>query len=598
MAPHESSSPPRPRQVVQIGVTGHRPNRLSPAIVVNLPRQCEQVLNAIAGLASSVHDPLLYSPQPPLLRIISPLAEGADRIAAQAGLSLGADLQCLLPFHADEYGRDFASDGSREEFYALLARASAVFEVDGSRNAETIAYERAGRLVIEHSDFLIAIWDGEAAAGRGGTTQMVEEALAQNVPVLWLHASQEKEPCILLIDEFGNRSQQPLENLRSLFSTQPGESRSGHKPQLNLSHVYFSEKQPHWDGGRFFTLFRDLVAKGRVRWRSLRIAPFKESAHAEWQAEIAGDDTLPSATQSYLLDKLCPHYAWADGLSTYYGGLLRSGSLAANLLSAFAVFFALAGPLVHSFGLKLNRAPSLIEFALIAAILLVTYRGRRRKWHERWLNYRQLAERLRQYFYLAPLGCALPAPRYLPHFGPDPERSWVDGMVRAVQRDLGLAPATVNREFVSSVGKLIDNVLLEQIKYHKVNRGNMAKLHQRMHLAGTVLFAVTLLACTVHVFIGGEAAWLLVLAAAPPAFGAAFYSVSNQGEFARSGDRSFAMWRQLESLEKSDLAKALASPGERFAELRNVAVKIAEVMISETIDWNVVFRYRPLNLPG
>ncbi len=598
MAPHVSSSPPRPRQVVQIGVTGHRPNRLSPAIAVNLPRQCEQVLSAIAALASSVHDPLLHAPQPLLLRIISPLAEGSDRIVAQAGLALDADLQCLLPFHADEYSRDFKSEGSREEFYALLARASAVFEVDGSRDAETIAYERAGRMVIEHSDFLIAIWDGEAAVGRGGTTQMVEEALAQNVPVLWLHAAQEKEPCILLIDEFGQRNQRPLADLRSLFTTQPGQTPGGHKRALNLSHIYFGEKQPRIDGGRLFTLFRDLVAKGRLRWRSLRIAPFEESARSARQAEMAGDRTLPPATQNYLLDKLCPHYAWADGLSTYYGGLLRSGSLAANLLSAFAVFVALAGPLGHSLGLRLNREPSLIEFLLIAAVLLVTYRGRHRKWHEKWLNYRQLAERLRQFFYLAPLGCALPAPRYLPHFGPDPERSWVDGMVRAVERDVGLPPTIVNRDYVSSVGKLIDNVLVDQIEYHKANHANMTKLHHRMHLAGTALFAVTLLACLLHVIMGGEAAWLLVLAATPPAFGAAFYSVSNQGEFARSADRSFTMGHQLESLKKNDLAKALDSSGDRFADLRKVAVKIAEVMISETIDWNVVFRYRPLNLPG
>jgi hypothetical protein len=123
-------------------------------------------------------------------------------------------------------------------------------------------------------------------------------------------------------------------------------------------------------------------------------------------------------------------------------------------------------------------------------------------------------------------------------------------------------------------------------------------MNHRLHHAGTVLFAVTLLACVVHVVRGGEAAWLLVLATAPPAFGAAFYSISNQGEFARSGDRSQAMVRQLETLKEGDLKKALASGDERFADLRKTAEEIAEVMISETIDWNVVFRYRPLNLPG
>src|ERR1700691_6107563 len=89
MASQESSSPPRPRLVVQIGVTGHRPNRLSANAAAGLPGQCAQVLKAIDALASRAHDPLLHSPQPPLLRILSPLAEGGDRIVAHAGLALG-----------------------------------------------------------------------------------------------------------------------------------------------------------------------------------------------------------------------------------------------------------------------------------------------------------------------------------------------------------------------------------------------------------------------------------------------------------------------------------------------------------------------------
>src|ERR1700721_1849087 len=207
MATSESSSPPppRPRLVVQIGVTGHRPNRLSPTAAAALPAQCNQILKAIAALAARAHDPLLHSPEPPLLRILSPLAEGADRIVAHAGLALGADLQCPLPFHEGEYCRDFSTESSPHEFHALLAKASAVFQVDGVRDAADVAYERTGRFVLEQSDFLIAIWDGEPAAGRGGTAQIVEEALTQNIPFIWLHASLQKLPCVLLTVESAAR---------------------------------------------------------------------------------------------------------------------------------------------------------------------------------------------------------------------------------------------------------------------------------------------------------------------------------------------------------------------------------------------------------
>ncbi|MEI9967292.1 MAG: hypothetical protein WDM87_01170 [Terracidiphilus sp.] len=67
---------------------------------------------------------------------------------------------------------------------------------------------------------------------------------------------------------------------------------------------------------------------------------------------IAAPPAPPEDTQRYLLDKLCPHYAWADGLSGYYAGLLRTSSLATNLLSASAVLVATLGMLGHGYRLE------------------------------------------------------------------------------------------------------------------------------------------------------------------------------------------------------------------------------------------------------
>ncbi len=597
MASPESSSPPRPRLVVQVGVTGHRPNRLSPNVAAGLPGQCDQVLRAIAALASRAHDPLLHSPQPPLLRILSPLAEGSDRIVAEAGLALGADLQCPLPFHADEYCRDFAGEASRDEFHALLAKASAVFEADGTRDEESAAYERIGRIVLEQSDFLIAVWDGEPAAGRGGTTQIVEEALSQNVPVVWLHASLEKPACILLAGESGDHELHPLEDLDSLFASRLSQSNAGPTSEFNFSHAYCTEKQPRFDFGRIFRIFRDVLAKGKIRRGSWWIADFEPSARSGWAKMIPQDPAPPEETQRYILDRLCPHYAWADGLSGYYAGLLRSSSLATNLLSASAVLVAILGVFWHTH-MEGRRIPELTEFALIAVILAITYHGRRKRWHERWLNYRQLAELLRQYCYLSPLGCPLATPALPAHFSSVSNRSWVDGMFRTIARDLGLAPATVDNNYLASIGKLIENILDDQIGYHRGNCGTMSKLSHRLHHIGTTLFVITLLACVVHVVINKESFSFLLLATVPPAFGAAFYGIANHGEFARTADRSRAMAIELSSLRSVDLKNALDSTSDSFSALRQAAQRIAGVMIAETMDWSFVFRYRTLNLPG
>ena len=596
MALHESSSPPRPRQVVQIGVTGHRPNRIAPQVATGLPGQCEQVLKAIAHLASSAHDRHLYSPDPPLLRILSPLAEGADRIVAHAGLALGADLQCLLPFHAEEYCQDFEDASSRDEFHALLAKASVVFQIEGSRARGDESYERVGRMVLEQSDLVIAIWDGEPAAGRGGTTQIVEEALAQHVPVVWLHASEPKDPCILLADGSGKRQTHPLDQLK-LALTGRFSQRGGREKGFDFSRAYFTEKQPAFDPGWIFRIFRDLVARGRLSWGAWRVAKFEKSSRVGWERMIASSPGLPEETRHYLLDRLCPHYAWADGLSAYYAGALRSSSLATSLMAAFAVLVPMVDYVCGRHNIELGKFPAFTEFSLIVIILAITWHGRRRRWHERWLNLRQLAELLRQYCYLAPLGCALATPPPPAHFRSGLDRSWVDGMFRNIARDLGLAPAVVNHAYVASVAKLIADILEGQVKYHERNHETMHKLSHHLHLIGTALFILTLLACVTHV-IWGESSWLLLLATVPPAFGAAFYGIATHGEFSRSSDRSLAMARELEALQSTELHKALASPHESFAALRQTAEKVASVMIAETMDWSFVFRYRTLNLPG
>ena len=313
---------------------------------------------------------------------------------------------------------------------------------------------------------------------------------------------------------------------------------------------------------------------------------------------IASSPGLPDETRHYLLDRLCPHYAWADGLSAYYAGALRSSALATSLLAAVSVMVPMLGALLGAYGVEMRSLPALTEFSLIVVILAITWHGRRRRWHERWLNFRQLAELLRQYCYLAPLGCALASPPPPAHFRSGFDRSWVDGMFRNIARDLGLVPAIVNHAYVSSVAKLIANILEGQVEYHEGNHETMHKLSHRLHHIGTALFIATLLACVGPCGRRRGIGLAALLATVPPAFGAAFYGIANHGEFSRSADRSLAMARELEAIQSAELHKALASPHESFAALRQTAEKIAGVMIAETMDWSFVFRYRTLNLPG
>lgn len=166
------ASPPPDPPAFAIGVTGHRLNKLPeggrPAVLAEIGRLLDLMLTRGLPLA-----------------LVSGLAEGADRMAAEAALARGIALRAILPFAPAEYERDFEEPGSKARFRALLAKAT-VTALPGDRADAEAAYEAAGIAMLEASDILIAVWDGGPSAGRGGTTEMVAAAVARGLPVLWV----------------------------------------------------------------------------------------------------------------------------------------------------------------------------------------------------------------------------------------------------------------------------------------------------------------------------------------------------------------------------------------------------------------------------
>jgi|ERR1035441_3324780 hypothetical protein len=139
------------------------------------------------------------------LRVLSPLAEGADRVVARAVLDCpDARLDVVLPLALEDYLEDFVTEESRKEFKELLDRCGRPVLLrtrrireerrdgggDPGGQAEVRAelrreaYAAAGRYVVDHCDVFIAVWDGEPSRGRGGTAEIVQYALEQNRPIL------------------------------------------------------------------------------------------------------------------------------------------------------------------------------------------------------------------------------------------------------------------------------------------------------------------------------------------------------------------------------------------------------------------------------
>ena len=143
-------------------------------------------------------------------RVISCLAEGADRIVAQqAGKHLRAKLEAALPYAPGEYRKDFKSSASVAEFDDLIAHADRVARADlqvedGPEQTpppdRVAGYRRAGELLVNSCEILIAIWDGNPARGEGGTAEVVRYALSLDRLVIWINALEPDKPASLLAE--------------------------------------------------------------------------------------------------------------------------------------------------------------------------------------------------------------------------------------------------------------------------------------------------------------------------------------------------------------------------------------------------------------
>lgn len=153
--------------VVRLGVIGHRAYRHTAAV--------QAAVDAVLDRLSRDSGPV----------VVSSLAEGADRaVPARALRRVGARLEVVLPLPPDEYVRDFASAASRTEFDELLQRADSVEVVEAAAGASReLCYRLAAQRVVQRSDVLLALWDGQPEQGQGGTAETVRYAHDHEVPV-------------------------------------------------------------------------------------------------------------------------------------------------------------------------------------------------------------------------------------------------------------------------------------------------------------------------------------------------------------------------------------------------------------------------------
>ena len=102
---------------------------------------------------------------------LSSLAGGADQVFARVVLGKGGRIEAVIPIRGY---RDLMQDEVAEGFDELVGRSS-VIELDLGGSHEE-AFLNAGKWIVDHSELMIAVWDGKPAEGKGGTADVVAYA--------------------------------------------------------------------------------------------------------------------------------------------------------------------------------------------------------------------------------------------------------------------------------------------------------------------------------------------------------------------------------------------------------------------------------------
>ena len=106
---------------------------------------------------------------------MSPLAEGADQLAAEVAGELGIAVIVPLPMPVADYLQDFSCPDAMERFNDLCGQATSLFVLtsETTARARDEHYAELGVFLASHCHILLAIWDGVESNELGGTSQVV-----------------------------------------------------------------------------------------------------------------------------------------------------------------------------------------------------------------------------------------------------------------------------------------------------------------------------------------------------------------------------------------------------------------------------------------
>jgi hypothetical protein len=616
-----------------VGITGKR--TLTEAQAASAGGRIETVLELARGaLTRAAADPraqTVYADvASPRLEFLSPMAEGADRLAAKVAQGCGFALHVPMPFEQSDYQQDFRADPKRSKpdttgvFHLMLPPGNARIELDGGRTFagdhgydEARSYEAVGRYVVRNVDLLIAVWDGAPPGGWGGTADIIRFALETGTPVWWIHTDPTIAPKWLELPQEMHFSGRP----------QPAEEALGYwlerlviPPLLERPEHRRSASEWIADAIRWVLRYGPpdplMTYLGEPKPHP-RARPWQWKAHAWLISKVARfrfeqrEDRPPDDPIAALWFDL---YQSADSRANEYGARYRSSYVWIFVLAAISLVCVASSLAFHNLRVAEDIALAGEALSLLVIVLLLGA-NIGRDWHQRWIDYRLLAELCRKQQSLAPLGWSLPGravetladradqpPQHdgAPH-GDRDRTAWVAWLFAAYRRTAPLPSGRFSQELIHRCYQMVRHDLVAaQDDYHAGRSEQYNRAGQFLVLLGEGLFALVLLCVAAKLWLvaGRHEAegWLTALsfvASVAPAIAAASIGIRAYAELEVLALQSEHMRMAMQRLGKRlDGLMGSANRPLVSQELGALTLEVATTMLQDIDGWARLFRVK------
>ncbi len=469
-----------------VAVTGHRD--LVPEEVPNIRTKVRQFLEDLREKNPTRR-----------LRVMTALAEGADRLVAHEALAIGAEIIVPLPMPREIYETDFETEASREEFNALcnsaleiielpLAQKNRVEDIAEHGHARNLQYAQLGIFLCAHCHILLALWDGKYMDDLGGTGQVVRFHHDDIMPGFTERSTASQQ---MLVDDESDL-------VYHIVCSRDRESGEPHEDFAPLETCWFT-KDEHNPRSQSLPVQHQLIME--------RSGEF--SRDAQRYAEQIGPECYPlydEAEVDYLPPGIATiHYLFciADWLAIHYQ---KRVLLTLRATHAFAFLMGLAFILYTD--LATSRLFMMLFLGFFGAAFAIQQLAVRSAWNRKYLDYRALAEGLRVQFYWAAAGVTSENESKFTHDNflqtQDPELGWIRNIMRVAGTRCDATPVTSKKALRFVLREWIGDDSAGQLGYYRKKsqqRAAESKVTERFSRLGLVVSVVIVLA----ILFAGEA---------------------------------------------------------------------------------------------